>query len=448
MGLPRKREGRVTRCALAAVAALGVVLIVDGLGAGATIHRAFAVVSGAVLVLPLALCFLLGPWWMRAVRGLGVSLLTLAVLGTLAELALRRWADGGFRAPEVRRDPVLGHAFVPDKGGYDAWGFRNPSAPGSAEVVVLGDSQTYGTNVATSESYPAVLGRLAGVRAYNMGIGGYGPLQYLALLERALELRPRTVVVGLYLGNDVVDASRYAGLEAWAELRDPAVRYPASPGEQPRDFQEQGAAPNLAVALLQGAVERSLLAWRLTHAVKTRLRTTRALADLYWREPGAPVLDDGPLRTHFTPAVRRPLVDARNPAVRDGLRILDVCLERMARRCAGTGVELVLLPIPTKETCYALHLQEGGEDADLVRQLAPVARREGALREDVLALAERHGVRVVDPLPEMLEALGRGQPLWPAYSDGHLDASGCALVAEVLCRELEAVSERGSSPRR
>src|SRR3954462_2215482 len=39
-----------------------------------------------------------------------------------------------------------------------------------------------------------------------MGVGGYGPVQYLVLTDQALQLSPKTIVVGLYLGNDLYDA--------------------------------------------------------------------------------------------------------------------------------------------------------------------------------------------------------------------------------------------------
>ena len=38
---------------------------------------------------------------------------------------------------------------------------------------------------------------------YNFGMGGYGPLQYYYLSNRALETSPTNIIIGLYLPNDL-----------------------------------------------------------------------------------------------------------------------------------------------------------------------------------------------------------------------------------------------------
>jgi uncharacterized protein YdiU (UPF0061 family) len=81
-----------------------------------------------------------------------------------------------------RRGP--GHRDVPD---VDARGFRNRGVSlEDAEVVVVGDSHTYGYNVDVTHAFPFVLGQLTHRRTYAMGIGGYGIYQYLALFHAIL----------------------------------------------------------------------------------------------------------------------------------------------------------------------------------------------------------------------------------------------------------------------
>src|SRR5262245_6173516 len=50
---------------------------------------------------------------------------------------------------------------------HDAWGYRNPRRPARTDVVVLGDSQTYGPDD-PSKAWPRVLARRAGLDVYNM----------------------------------------------------------------------------------------------------------------------------------------------------------------------------------------------------------------------------------------------------------------------------------------
>ena len=42
------------------------------------------------------------------------------------------------------KDEILGLKIDPYSGGHDAWGFRNLFVPKQVDVVVIGDSFTYG----------------------------------------------------------------------------------------------------------------------------------------------------------------------------------------------------------------------------------------------------------------------------------------------------------------
>ena len=120
------------------------------------------------------------------------------------------------------KDKVLGAVLSTDTraGGFDAWGFRNRFVPDASDIVAIGDSHTYGNTATMEDSWPYVLGRLTGRQVYNMALGEYGPNQYLQLLRtRAVNLRPRTIIVGLYMGDDFENAFLITyGLEHWAYL--------------------------------------------------------------------------------------------------------------------------------------------------------------------------------------------------------------------------------------
>lgn len=102
-------------------------------------------------------------------------------------------------------DQYLGYRVDPRHNEIDEAGFRNPGVPNEAQVVALDDSHTFGYNVTTDESWPRQLGQLTGTTVYNLGVGGYGILQYQQLLDRALKLRPKHLVVGLFVSNDIAD---------------------------------------------------------------------------------------------------------------------------------------------------------------------------------------------------------------------------------------------------
>ena len=98
----------------------------------------------------------------------------------------------------LRPNPAL-----PD---HDASGYRNPVVPERSDIVVMGDSQTYGSEVSRKNAWPTLLGKDLGVSSYNMAFAGWGPAQYYLIADEALALNPRLLVVGLYAGNDFADA--------------------------------------------------------------------------------------------------------------------------------------------------------------------------------------------------------------------------------------------------
>src|SRR5215831_20969972 len=108
--------------------------------------------------------------------------------------------------PTLVDDKFLNHRIEGYTGGHDEWGFRNARRPETADIVCIGDSMTYGMTARARESWPAVLAEIRGGTVYNMGLGGYGPIQYLHLMKTlAVRLHPKTVIVGFYFGNDFFD---------------------------------------------------------------------------------------------------------------------------------------------------------------------------------------------------------------------------------------------------
>ncbi len=159
------------------------------------------------------------------IRKCTVFLFWVCTVLLVAELALRT-----IEYLETRKRIVLERDIVPDNSlgrrmrsyaaGHDAKGFRNATVPKRSKAVVIGDSQTWGVNVSREKAYPRKLGRLLNQSVYQMSMGGYGSVHYRVLLDKALMLRPRVIVVGLYFGNDLWDAYRMVyTTENYGDLR-------------------------------------------------------------------------------------------------------------------------------------------------------------------------------------------------------------------------------------
>lgn len=380
-----------------------------------------------------------------------LRILTVA-LASLLGLAL---VEGGARVFESGRpedvlfegigrrvdDPVLEYRTLPETGENDARGYRNPESLERADVVALGDSQTWGVNAARSEAWPSVLAELTGKRVYNMGRGGYGIVQYRHQLGEALSLEPRTVIVALYLGNDVYDAYALAyGLPAHEALRhpDPAVRQQIAGSPYPDlkrmfferlAYQRSGSRP--AQWLSQNTAVGRLVA-KLTRT------PADAGADRAWAADHPAdgfVYQHGGISTVFHSSYRLAAVDTSLPKVREGLRITrEVLVDLAGRVDAAPGAEFLVLLLPTKERIFARAVASAGIPTphSYIRGVSEEAK----ISFGLMALMREHGIRYLDLLPVFEQAVARGEAIFPSNADGHFTALGYRRLAEAVASEL------------
>jgi hypothetical protein len=182
-------------------------------------------------------------WRRRLARAVAV----LAGLGVglgIAELAFRARDDGAFPHLNVyRTDAELGVRLAPGATEtfryadnpithvrINADGYRGADWPaaGSDEVIVVGDSQTFGLGVEEDETFSAHLAATLHRPVRDAGVPTYGPDEYRAVAAELLAARhPTTVVVGINMVNDLFEAShpnreRHAVWDGWAVRRESA----------------------------------------------------------------------------------------------------------------------------------------------------------------------------------------------------------------------------------
>jgi lysophospholipase L1-like esterase len=344
-----------------------------------------------------------------------------------------------------------GNADYPD---HDEWGYRNAERPERADVVALGDSQTYGTGVKRDEAWPAALQRRLGTRVYSMATPNFGTAHYWLELDRALSLQPRAVLVTVYFGNDIYDAFRLATLNpeigaltssdllregeeleksaplatTGQTLFEPATVERRSLGTPRRLLSEYSRLYNVASTLSRRLSERGEQAEASSapRDVQTRWRALspkqRALTSAY---------DDGDWHTILTASYRRTVVDYRDPRIEAGFAVMRGSLARMAARAREAGVHLVVAFIPTKENVFAGRIRDFSQHALLQDLVAD----EEALKRTVIADMDALGVEHID----LLNAL-RASPAQP-YDDsmnGHPNVAGHNAIAAEIARFLQA----------
>jgi len=83
-------------------------------------------------------------------------------------------------------------------------GAKSPRLVSNAVILAFGDSLTFGTGAAPSESYPAILERLVGRRVVNSGVPGEVTGEGLPRLPEALDREKPALLLLCHGGNDLL----------------------------------------------------------------------------------------------------------------------------------------------------------------------------------------------------------------------------------------------------
>ena len=374
----------------------------------------------------------------RAVlTNVAVIAVALAVGLVLAEIGARMFLRASdFLGVEMVRDDVLGGVPVQSASGgrFDAWGFRNPAVPGSVDIVAIGDSHTFGNTATMSDSWPYVLSRLSGQSVYNMGMGGYGPNQYAHLLSsRALGLKPKTVLVGLYMGDDFENAYLITyGLEHWKRLRSQAARgaeFDIWTSPPPVSWHKRLRVWLSRNSLLYQLVFHGPLVGNMKGQVQ--IRNAAALHE------GAATLDlpDKNILEAFLPRNLLKNLDQNSEPVREGMRITFQLLDEMNRLARASGVRFAVVVIPTKEMVFAEYL-EHAKATPMGAVIDSLLANERIAREKTFHFLRSAGIDYVDTLPALRKKVD-AQLYARTAADMHPGPNGYRVIGETIAEQIK-----------
>jgi lysophospholipase L1-like esterase len=342
-----------------------------------------------------------------------------------------------FLSPRLERDDILGARLPGGSGGHDAWGFRNRRVPETADVVALGDSHTYGNRATMEDAWPSVLGRLTGKSVYNLGMGGYGPNQYDYLLQtKALGLKPRVVICGLYMGDDFDNAFRITyGLSHWSSLR----REDFGPVDPDVWEREVSADTQWHQKARQWLSQHSILYRLVIHGVLQPIKGRYQIenASRLYESTTSLVLHEKHVEEAFVPTATLRGLDQESPTVREGMRLTFQLLLEMNALCAQHGVQFIVAVIPTKEMVYSRYLEHNpalGMSAILDRVIAS----EQSARQKLFARLDEMNVRYVDTLPALERASETERIYIESGVDMHPNRNGYRVIAEALSQVLQS----------
>jgi lysophospholipase L1-like esterase len=377
-----------------------------------------------------------------------VSLSVRSVLAPPAERNVRWIEDTRLR---LRSNPLwLEH---------DANGYRNAYAVAHADIVALGDSNTYGSFVSREAAWPQLLADKTGVTVYNMGVAGYGPAQYFLQTEDALRLSPKLIIIALYFGNDFVDtyilAQRNPEIRALAPLTatNTAARSLGKSEalqmlerEMTRRYGCNEVSPSAANRKqpVPSATGRWLVHHFMLYALASNLFANlwQEVANLWEELPtlemptvstastaGCASFASGKWRTGFNVPYVSAALDNRDPRIELGFEISQTALERIHQRVRAAGSEMLVVLLPTKESAFWDKIHKPEKFPGL-RQLVDNEER---WRLRLIEALRKEGVPILDLLPAL-----RGAPVQPYFenTDEHPNETGHRLIADEIADYL------------
>lgn len=296
-------------------------------------------------------------------------------------------------------DPILksrAKPFVPadsSVGPHDLLGLRNDRIPNRADIVTIGDSQTYGNNALLAYNWPSHLKRLLDMdnrhfEHYSMSTGSWGAIQYYEIASNAVVLGPRLLIVAFYTGNDPLDTFSLAyGAERWAHYRiDPNLSASDAPRLQfPPPKSEQ---------------------WKVE-------------------------FKDG-ITTTFTPTIRWKNSE-KTKVIDTAYKIMAQVVQDIAKMVEPFGTEVIFTIVPTKEMVYSKKIEEE-KLADIPESFNNLVRDETARIQQLQEAMERAGknAHYVDITSPMIDRATESIRLYPDNMNGHPIDAGYRTIADAL----------------
>lgn len=280
----------------------------------------------------------------------------------------------------------------PDIGGSgpnDLMGFRNRSIPHSANIVILGDSQTYGNNAVIEKNWPSIMQaglKSEGATIYNMSVGGWAAPQYLNMLGKALVFKPEVVIVAFYTGNDPLEGfMQVYGNPYW-----------------------QGLIPDKTLT----AEDAPKIAFP-------------APKEQHW-----PVTFEDGVKTVFTPSLRL-ASNSGHPVTRAGYKIMAEAVRIIAESVSDRDVKVFFTIIPTKELVYANKVS--AESLQVPEDYQTLIIREKANIEQLAGNIKSYPqVVYVDVLDALQQRAMQATGLYPEDENGHPAPQGYEVIGQVL----------------
>jgi hypothetical protein len=387
----------------------------------------------------------------KILRKLAASIVVViaAILVSEAALAVMSLASPRFRTmlsferPEIY-DSDLGIRPNPNYPGHDRKGFRNRAVPKDVFLVALGDSQTYGVGVRAEQAWPQQVESLEKKSVYNMAYGGYGPTHYLLLLNEAIAMHPKLIVVTFYTGNDLYDSySHVYTAGRLPELRsdDKDVIKSLIDAENTEALAKKIAkysSGNINPIMGVLSTASPVLKYLSEHS-RLCILGAKVFDKLSGRSSGnsgsLEKFDFGQLHTVFTAAYRGLGTNLKDVRIVEGWRLSLEAIRLMEKKVRELDIAFMVLLIPTKELVFKDMVAEKG--MEMSSDYTTLIENEEKIMRETTRFLRSQKIVCVDTLPFLRKSLSHGRQPYPQSWDGHPNETGHREIAEAVIGAME-----------
>ncbi len=362
-------------------------------------------------------------------------------------------------------DSVLGHRLNPKHPEHDSAGWRNPTIPDQVDIVCLGDSQTYGTNVDREAAWPSQLQKITGKRVYNMGVSGWAAPQSAQVISEALALNPKVVVFAIYAGNDAVDSWRFRQLVLDKSTLEKRTAFESQDEANNPDFQNAKIAwatlmgeeitvanaskPSTTKQVSRFNSTRRLFSehsklfgiLRLARQTASRLIESPIIdPDVSWQEAKQEALgkphnleifeaDSSQAKTILSPHYRSCTLASSDERISTGILAMQTAIEQMATSTKAQGAKFIAIKIPTKESVF----YDAYPATEYSESMQTLVVDENIFWNKIDAHLDTLDIPSLDIKPALVHALATEIELvYYQNADGHPAPNGHRCIAEAL----------------
>jgi hypothetical protein len=364
----------------------------------------------------------------------GLILVSLVCGLLFVELGLHLLEMGALYKSGISRiaDPVLKYRLPPHLfPEIDSKGFRNNPEKGPFDVVILGDSHAYGYGVEAQQNFPEQFSKLTGLSSYNYGMGGYGPAQYAFLSGSALEKKPKTLVVTMFMGNDLLDACEVANEQAyWKNYFDENGLSSELCGNRLLPFGQDAKPEGQGISRqMKAFVKGTRVGSLVNHHLWLPLRGWWQLHVQARNDETVLPVDDKVVTSLFR------VWPNHTPKAKEGLKITRHMLLRILATSRQMNIRVVLLVLPSKQNVYFEYLLAAGYR--LPQYFAASVKAERAYSASLISFVTKHGATGISAFEHLASLVEQRLSIYPVDDDSHPIGIGYLQYAKTLASVLQ-----------